>query len=159
VASTSKPGRRTARKVDLEEIQLMKKLCLMIPVALMSMAAMAEEFNGSQPMDCTPTVGHDCLPTEAKCSPLKPEKGKPLVMHVDVERMALKTPYRTAELPIASFGNNTKSLVLQGTNLELVWSATINRTTGRLTLAIADREGAYVIFGQCKVVPKGATAQ
>jgi hypothetical protein len=142
--------------VDLEETQHMKKLCL-IPLALISVAAMAaEDFNGARPMDCTPTVGHDCLPTEGKCSPLKAEKGKDLKLHVDVMRMALKTPYRTAELPIASFGNNAKSLVLQGTNLELVWSATINRTTGRLTLAIADREGAYVIFGQCKIAAASA---
>jgi len=53
-------------------------------------------------------------------------------------------------MPIQSCSFNSKSLVLQGTSLELVWSATVHRTTGRLTLAIADREGAYVVFGQCK---------
>jgi hypothetical protein len=38
---------------------------------------------------------------------------------------------------------------MQGTSLEVVWSATIHRTNGKLIIAIADREGAYVIFGQC----------
>ena len=47
--------------------------------------------------------------------------------------------------------NGGKSLILQGTSLEFVWAATVNRTTGRLTVTIADREGAYVIFGQCKL--------
>ena len=65
--------------------------------------------------------------------------------------MSLKTPYRNDTLPIQSFSFNTKSLVMQGTSLELVWSATIHRTTGRLTVAIADREGAYIVFGQCKL--------
>ena len=63
--------------------------------------------------------------------------------------MSLKTPYRNDTLPIQAFSFNTKSLVMQGTSLEFVWSATIHRTTGRLTMAIVDREGAYVIFGQC----------
>jgi hypothetical protein len=40
---------------------------------------------------------------------------------------------------------------MQGTSLELVWSATIHRKTGRFTAAVTDREGAYVIFGQCKL--------
>lgn len=116
-------------------------------------AIAAEQFNGSHPMDCAPLAGHDCLPAAEPCKPLRHEPGKDLTMHVDVAAMSLKTPYRNDTLPIGSFGFNTKSLVLQGTNLELAWSATIHRTTGRLTLAIADREGAYVVFGQCKLSP------
>ena len=130
----------------------MKTLCLLAVAALSASAAhAAEEFNGSRPMDCAPTTGHDCLPTEKACKPLQPEPGKHLNLHVDVNNMKLKTPYRNDTLPIQSFSFNTKSLVLQGTSLELVWSATIHRTTGRLTVVIADREGAYVVFGQCKV--------
>ena len=130
----------------------MKTLCLLLVGALTSGAALAaEEFNGSKPMDCEPLSGHDCLPTEQACKPLKPQPGKQLNLHVDVEKMSLKTPYRNDTLPIQSFSFNTKSLVMQGTTLELVWSATIHRTTGRLTVAIADREGAYIVFGQCKL--------
>ena len=130
----------------------MKMLLLFAAGTLASMAALAaEEFNGSQPMDCEPTAGHDCLPTQASCKPLKPEAGKKLTLHVDVAKMALKTPYRNDTLPIQSFSFNTASLVMQGTSLELVWGATIHRKTGRLTMAITDREGAYVVFGQCKL--------
>jgi hypothetical protein len=131
----------------------MKTLCVLAVGALAAMTAHAaeEQFNGSRPMDCEPTSGHDCLPTEKVCKALKPEPGKQLNLHVDVNNMSLKTPYRNDTLPIQSFSFNTKSLVMQGTSLELVWSATIHRTTGRLTMAIADREGAYVVFGQCKV--------
>jgi hypothetical protein len=130
----------------------MKKLYLLTIGVLASAAALgAEPFNGSQPMDCEPLTGHDCLPTEQSCKALKPEPGKKLNLHVDVNKMTLKTPYRNDALPIQSFSFNTKSLILQGTSLELVWSATIHRTTGRLTLAIADREGAYIVFGQCKL--------
>jgi hypothetical protein len=130
----------------------MNKLCLLAIGVLASAAALgAEPFNGSQPMDCVPTTGHDCLPTEQTCKPLKPEPGKKLNLYIDVEKMSMKTPYRNEAMQIQSFSFNTKSLVLQGTSLELVWSATVHRTTGRLTMAIADREGAYIVFGQCKL--------
>jgi hypothetical protein len=102
-------------------------------------------------MVCEPQTGHDCLPTEKSCKELKAEKGKDLNLHIDVQKMQLKTPFRTAELPIQSFSYNAKSLVLQGTASEQVWSSTVHRTTGRLTVVIADREGAYVVFGQCKI--------
>jgi hypothetical protein len=128
----------------------MNKFCL-LSIALLSAATAgaAEPYNGSEPMDCKPLAGHDCLPTESACKPLKAQQGKDLTMHVDVQKMTLKTPYRNDTLPIQSFSFNTKSLVMQGTSLEFVWSATIHRTTGRLTMAIVDREGSYIIFGQC----------
>lgn len=113
----------------------------------------AEPFDGSTPMSCEPVVGHDCLPKENSCKQLQPEDGKDLTLHIDVKNKKLKTPYRYDALPIQSVGSNRESLTLQGTSLELVWSATVHRTNGRLTLAIADREGAYVIFGQCKTAP------
>jgi hypothetical protein len=130
----------------------MKTMILLAVGALTSMTAFAaEEFNGSRPMECEPLAGHDCLPNQTACKPLKPEPGKDLKLRIDVEKMSLKTPYRNDTLPIQSFGFNTASLVMQGTSLELVWSATVHRKTGRLTAAIADREGAYVVFGQCKL--------
>lgn len=118
---------------------------------LASMTALAaEEFNGSKPIDCEPISGQDCLPGQA-CKPLKPEPGKDLTLHIDVAKMTFKTPYRNAAMQIGSFGFNTASLIMQGTASEMTWSATIHRTTGRLTMAITDREGAYVVFGQCKL--------
>ena len=130
----------------------MKKLCLLTIGVLASAAALgAEPFNGTQPMDCEPSAGHDCLPTEKACKPLQPEPGKKLNVHIDVEKMSMTTPYRNEAVPIQSFSFNAKSLVLQGQASELVWSATVHRTTGKLTMVIADREGAYIVFGQCKV--------
>lgn len=128
----------------------MNKLCVLSVALLLAATARAgEDFNGSRPMDCKPQQTHDCLPTQKICTPLKPEAGKDETMHVDLARMSVQTPFRTDTLPIASFGFNAESLVMQGTSVEVVWSATIHRTNGKLIIAIADREGAYVIFGQC----------
>jgi hypothetical protein len=130
----------------------MKKLCVLAAGVFVAGAALgAEPFNGSQPIDCKPIAGHDCLPTEQACKPLKPEAGKDLTLHVDVNKMTIKTPYRNDAMPIQAFSFNAKSLILQGTSLEMVWSATIHRTTGRLTMGIVDREGAYIVFGECSL--------
>lgn len=114
-------------------------------------AGAAEDYDGTRPMICAPANGHDCTPTERTCKRLEPETDRDVNLYIDVAKMQVKTPYRNAELPIQNVSNNTKSLILQGTSLEFVWAATVNRTTGRLTVSIADREGAYVIFGQCKL--------
>jgi hypothetical protein len=128
----------------------MNKLCV-LAIALLSAATVraADVFDGSKPIDCKPLQTHDCLPTQKTCTPLKPEAGKDQTLHVDVARMSVKTPFRNDTLPISSFAFNTQSLVIQGTSVEVVWSATIHRTNGKLIVAIVDREGANVIFGQC----------
>ena len=130
------------------------KMSYLAPVAALftvASAMAAEDYDGSKLMTCPAIEGHDCLPGQAACKPLKPEAGKPLELKIDVANKVVQTPFRTDKLPIGSVGKNTKSLILQGTSLEMVWNATVHRTTGRLTLTIADREGAYVIFGQCKL--------
>jgi hypothetical protein len=109
----------------------------------------AEPFDGSQPMNCKPSSGFDCLPGENACKQLQPEAGRDLTMRIDIHAKALKTPYKKDPLPIASVSFNTASLVLQGTSLEFAWSATVHRTTGKLKIAVVDREGTYVVFGQC----------
>jgi hypothetical protein len=122
-----------------------------LPIALLltATAQAAEDFNGSRAMDCKPLQIFDCLPTQKTCTPPKPEAGKDDSMHVDVARMSVKTPFKNDTLSIASYEFNRESLVMQGTSLEFVWNATIHRTNGKLIITIADREGAYVIFGQC----------
>ena len=140
----------------------MNKFCV-LSLALLwtATASAAEDFDGSRPMDCKPLQVHDCLPTEKTCKPPKPEPGKDETMHVDVARMSVKTPFRNDTLPIASYEFNAESLVMQGTSLEFVWSATIHRTNGKLIITLADREGAYVIFGQCalSVAVRSATSR
>jgi len=53
-----------------------------------------------------------------------------------------RTPYRTDLLPIANSAINNEQLQLQGTSEKFAWSAIINRSSGKLTVTIADRMGA-----------------
>ncbi len=133
----------------------MRALRLFVLTLAMSMttAALAETFDGSVPLECTATGGHDCLPGKEQCEPLRPEGGQKPVLGVDVANKTIRSPYRTALLPIHHTTNNRESLVLQGTDLQFAWSALINRTSGAMTIAIGDRKGAYVVFAQCTAAP------
>jgi hypothetical protein len=75
------------------------------------------------------------------------------VLGIDVANKQVRSPCRTALLSILHTTSNRESLVLQGADLQFAWSALIHRTTGAMTISIADRKGAYVIFGQCKLAP------
>jgi hypothetical protein len=117
----------------------------------MGTAAAAEQFDGSVPLACKPLSGHDCLPTETTCKPLKPESDKNVELLIDVAKKQVKSPFRTSLLPIQHTTQNRESMVLQGADLLFAWSTVINRTTGAMTLTIADRKGAYIVFGQCRI--------
>jgi hypothetical protein len=116
-----------------------------------SAAAAAADFDGSVPLTCTPSAGHDCDPGAEQCSKLKRESKGPVEVRVDFANKTIKTPYRTNLLPIQNSATNNEQLVMQGTDLKFAWSAIVNRKTGAITITVADRVGAYVIFGQCKV--------
>lgn len=114
-------------------------------------AAVAADIDGSVPLTCTPSAGHDCAPGTAQCSKLQSQSKGTGEMRIDFANKTVKTPYRSDLLPIQNSASNNEQLVMQGTDLKFAWSAIVNRKTGAITLAVADRVGAYVIFGQCKV--------
>lgn len=123
---------------------------------VVSGAAAAADFDGSTPLSCTGVSGYSCEPSKA-CSKVKPESNTAPVVLIDPSNKTVKTPYRTDLLPIANSAINNEQLQLQGTSEKFAWSAIINRSSGKLTVTIADRMGAYVIFGQCKAA--GAPSQ
>jgi hypothetical protein len=111
----------------------------------------AVDFDGSAPLTCLGLAGHDCDPAKTQCGKLEPQTKVTPEMTIDLANKSIKTPYRTALLPIQNSVLNDTQLELQGTDLKFAWSAIVNRKTGKVTITIADRVGAYVIFGQCKV--------
>jgi hypothetical protein len=111
-------------------------------------------FDGSAPLSCRAQSGHDCLPASARCSPLKRETDIEPVFQIDFTGKTIHSPYRKSLLRAAHVTTNAESIVMQGTDLAFAWSALINKTTGTLTVSVADREGAYVVFGQCELAAK-----
>jgi hypothetical protein len=122
---------------------------LLVGLAFSAIAG-AVDFDGSVPLKCLGVKGFDCDPTKG-CDKLKPETKITPEVTIDLGGKTIKTPYRTTLLPIQNSVLNDEQLELQGTDLKFAWSAIVNRKTGKVTITIADRVGAYVIFGQCKV--------
>jgi hypothetical protein len=94
--------------------------------------------------------GHDCLPSQSECKLLAPEKYKTPIIDIDFAKKEVRTPFRTALLTVTHSHVTSESLVLQGADLLFAWTALIKKKTGDITIAITDREGAYVIFGHCR---------
>jgi hypothetical protein len=136
-------------------MRVLRPVLIMLALAL-STAAIAEDFDGSKPLQCTANKGHDCLPDKNQCSRLKPEGDKPPVFGIDFANKQVRSPFRTELLTVLYTTINKDSLVLQGADLQNAWSLLINQTTGVMRAAIADRKGAYVVFGQCKVADAAA---
>lgn len=110
--------------------------CLVLGIGLVLSAAVgAADFDGSEPLTC---LVRNCK-LSAGC-----------VMTIDPPNKTVKTPYRTELLPIANSALNNEQLQIQGTAEKFAWSAVVNRQTGKVTITIAHRVGAYVLFGQCK---------
>jgi hypothetical protein len=130
-------------------MKITSRLVLGLGLAFSAVAG-AADFDGTAPLSCTGVEGYSCEPGKA-CSKVKPESNTPPVVKVDPGNKTIKTPYRTDLLPIANSALNNEQLQLQGTSEKFAWSAVIKRASGKLTVTIADRMGAYVIFGQCKV--------
>jgi len=110
----------------------------------------AADFDGTTPLTCTGLAGYSCEPGKAQCNKVKPQSNVAPVVTIDPGNKTIKTPYRTDLLPIANSALNNEQLQLQGTSEKFAWSAIVNRQSGKVTVTIADRVGAYVIFGQCK---------
>jgi hypothetical protein len=115
--------------------------------------AAAGDFDGAVPLTCKVEKAHDCLPT-SQCSPLKPETNIEPVYGIDFAKKEVRSPFRTATMAILHTAKNDDSIVLQGADLRIAWSAMVDRKTGDLTVALGDSKGAYVAFGKCAVATK-----
>jgi hypothetical protein len=115
----------------------------------------AATFDGTAPLECTAERGHDCLIGGTQCRPLKPDTSVKPVFGIDFAARVVRSPFRTSLLKMSNLTENKESLVLQGADLQFAWSALIKKDSGALTVSVSDREGAYVVFGQCRPTKTG----
>jgi hypothetical protein len=132
-------------------IMRMSQIASAIASILFATISAAGDFDGALPLLCTVKQSNDCLPTKAKCDSVISKNNNASTIGIDFAKKQIRSPYRKALLPVANAATNTDSLVLQGGDLYVVWSALVDRKTGALTVALADSAGAYVYFGVCKV--------
>lgn len=58
-----------------------------------------------------------------------------------------RAPSRADRLPIQDSSPDAEQLAMRGAEPRFAWSAIVDRKSGTLTLAVADRRGGHVIFG------------
>ena len=127
-----------------------------IVFACSAAAASAETIDGTAPLECTAERGHDCLPTKEACSKLERESKVAPVLRIDFAKGEVRSPFRTELLRVTHSTSTAEALILQGGEERgFAWSALVKKKTGAFTVSIADREGAYVVFGTCKVARPG----
>lgn len=126
--------------------------CLSFMALAGSVAASAAAIDGSAPLECAAERGHDCLPDKPECSKLKRESDIEPVFHIDFAKREVRSPFRTDLLHVTHSTDTEESLILQGGEERgFAWSAIIKKKNGALTVSIADREGACVVFGTCRL--------
>src|SRR5688572_22279612 len=89
-------------------------------------AAAAGDFDGDVPLTCRVEKAHDCLPTQSTCSPLKPETDIDPVYGIDFAKKVVRSPFRTATMAIQNTATNDDSIVMQGADLRIAWSAMVD---------------------------------
>jgi len=128
------------------------RLCLGFMALAWSVVASADAVDGTAPLECAAERGHDCMPGKTACSELKRESKQEPVLRIDFTKREVRSPFRTELLRVTHSSDTKESLILQGGEERgFAWSALIKKKTGAFTVSIADREGAYVVFGTCKV--------
>lgn len=138
-------------------MRVLRNVSLALTLSLTG-AAFAADLDGTVPLSCEATKGHDCLPDKNSCSRLKPESKTMPVFGVDLPNKTVRSPFRTALLPIMSSQVTEDALIVQGAE-KIAWSALIDRKTGAMALTVADRKGAYVVFAKCKVADAAPVEQ
>lgn len=142
------------RRFRMDQPMFTLRLVSLTIASFTALAAVAGPFDGSEPLECLADNGYDCLPGKDSCGPLQPVIKKEPLFRIDFANKQVRSPFRTQLLTVAHTTVNPEALVLQGGDQLFAWSALIHKQTGALKIAVADREGAYVVFGKCKAVAK-----
>lgn len=112
-----------------------------------AVATQAADFDGSKPLICANVSAMDCT-RATECVPGLPEDvGAPAFMRLDFEKRAVVGPALSA--PILLMDRAEDQLILQGREGSFGWTLVLESQSGRYTVTLADRNGAFVWFGSC----------
>jgi hypothetical protein len=118
-------------------------------LALGALPASAGDFDGSKLLICAPAEAMDCAAGEA-CERSTPDQvGAPAFIRVDVGKKAVIGPKRTSTIQFVE--KTDDQLLLLGTELGYGWTLVLDQETGKMSLTLVNRDGAFVLFGACTV--------
>jgi hypothetical protein len=124
---------------------------LNVPVAALALAlsplAPAGDFDGSKPLICAPVEATACASGDGCASGIPDDFGAPAFMRIDFQQKQIVGPKRASAIRFMEATEH--QLLLQGTELGHAWSMAIDAASGRMAVTMADRHGAFVVFGAC----------
>lgn len=118
-----------------------------VVLPLLATAALAADFDGSKALICAPVSAMDCMRGDDCVTGLPEEVGAPAFMRLDFAKKAVIGPKRTSDILLME--KSESQLLLQGREGDFGWTIVIESQNGELTVTLANRKGAFVLFGAC----------
>ncbi|MBB5401815.1 hypothetical protein [Paraburkholderia youngii] len=122
-------------------------VCLAILLAAAAMQVDAADFDGSKRLMCATIDAHACDPGIACTRALPADLGLPKFLTLDFDKRAVVGPAHTT--PMLSVTKEADQLVMLGNEMGFGWTLAVDSTDGEMTLMIANRNDAFVLFGNC----------
>ncbi|WP_309491346.1 hypothetical protein [Trinickia mobilis] len=110
-------------------------------------SAWAGDFDGSKTLLCATIEGHACDPGFACERELPADLGAPRFLSIDFAKKLISGPIRAT--PIVSMNKAQGQILMQGTELDYAWTVVLDTNDGEITLTLANRHDALVLFGDC----------
>jgi hypothetical protein len=134
---------------------MMRRVAVLTMASLLGVAGLssASDFDGEHALICSFESASQC-DTDAQCSTVNiGEIELPESIGVDFKGSRLRSPDGARTSPIDAMAVSNAVLVAQGNQNGRGWSMAIDRATGRMTGAITDTEGTFVLTGSCANAP------
>lgn len=120
---------------------------LLLAGAVLTMQAQAGNFDGSKPLICAPVTAMDCIRGDDCLTGLPEDVGAPAFMRIDFARKTVTGSKRNTDILLTD--KTDGQLLLQGRESGFGWSIAIDNESGEMTVTLANRSGAFVLFGSC----------
>lgn len=102
-----------------------------------------------KPLLCATQAALECLRGDDCTSGLPEDFGAPTFMRIDLAKKVAVEPHTTTDNLLQD--KSDKRLLLQGREGGFRWTIVVDQASGELTVTLANRSGAYVLYGLCTV--------
>jgi hypothetical protein len=123
---------------------------VMAGLSILAVPVLAADFDGSKLLLCATQAALDCSRGDDCASGLPEEIGAPTFMRIDLAKKAVIGPHTTSDILLQD--KSDKQLLLQGREAGFGWTIVVDQQSGELTATLANRNGAYVLYGACTVL-------
>ena len=124
-----------------------KALYSALVLVAMCSSAHAGDFDGSRLLICAPVEVKDCEAGSHCVAATPADVGTPSFVRIDFDRQLLVGP--KSESPIRVYEKTDQQILMMGSEQGFGWTVVLDQQSGEISATIADRNGAFVLFGSC----------